>query len=214
VFARRSEAEPAKLKFFFAAILSLMSPEEIAELCEMVSEELRQTDDEDTIRFVVQVFPADMWHRLDELARLRIENKLISSVADGRWAERQKRCTGGGLGAWASYIVHQFTLKDDLWRTLSEKLCSSDAEQQVYVFQYFIRHADRCFDAPPVVLVAAMNRGLRAGDLRFKLAVESWQTDWAGKVREVDDPWRKPFVDALENFPTEASEITDEDLPF
>jgi len=218
VFARRSEADGAKVIFFFAAILKAMTPEDVGELCEVISEDLRQTDDEDTIRFVLRVFPPDLWPRLDEVARLRIENKLIRSVADGKWVQRQNRCTGGALGTWSTNIIEHFTLRDDLWRALTDKLESSEIEQQDYVFKYFMHHADHCFDAPPVNLVLAVNRGLESGDSRFKEAAERWRFDAALESRESEHPWRKPFAPALASFTPASgvreSEITDEDIPF
>jgi hypothetical protein len=74
-----------------------MSAEEIADLCEVISEVLRQTDDDGAIRFVLQAFPPDFWPRLDEAARIRTENKLIRSVEDGKWETGRQLCNGGGL---------------------------------------------------------------------------------------------------------------------
>jgi len=216
VFARRSEVDGDKVAFFFRAILAVMSSEETAELCEVISEELRQTDDDDTIRFVLRAFPADLWPRLDEVARLRLENKLIRSVADGRWEARKKRCKGGALGTWTNRIIRHFILKDELWDTLTNKLLSSDAEQQNYVFQYFMRYASDCFDAPPDILLWAVAEGLRAGDSRYKNAVDAWLV-----LRQDDDAWCKAFRPTLASFtpapePTETAEpeISDEDVPF
>jgi uncharacterized protein (TIGR02391 family) len=86
VFARRKEVDREKVKFFFSAILSQMPSEDVAEVDTTVSQELRETSDEDTIRFVLGAMPASMWPRLDEAARLRIENKLIQSVKEGKWS--------------------------------------------------------------------------------------------------------------------------------
>lgn len=130
--------------------------------------------------------------------------------------EREGRCRGGSLGTWAPNIIHQFTLKDDLWRTLIDKLGSSDAQQQAYVFRYFLKHAEDSFSAPPHNLIEALNRGLEAGDVRFKEVVDLWQIDDMMELREPDNPWRKPFEEALANFTpaTTEAEITDEDIPF
>jgi uncharacterized protein (TIGR02391 family) len=216
VFARRSQVDGDKVAFFFRVILGVMSAEETAELCEVISEELRQTDDDDTIRFVLQAFPAEFWPRLDEVARLRIENKLIRSVADGKWEARQRRCNGGALGTWAGRIIQHFTLMQELWRTLANKLRSSDVEQQDYVFQYFTAHAPNCFDDPPHHLVWAVKEGLKAGDSRYKNAVDVWLV-----LRQEDDAWRKAFAAAQASFTPAAApgetaepEISDDDIPF
>ena len=226
VFARRAEGDAAKLRFFFDAVLSVMSPDERAELYALLSEELRQTEDEGTIRFVLGAFPDEIWPQLDEIARLRIENKLINSVGDGKWLQRQNRCTGGPLGTWATNIIHQFTLRDDLWRVLFTKLRSSDATEQDYVFQWFIKYVHTCFDAPPPMLIFAVKKGLKAGDKRFKELVEAWAISDDLEELAPDHPWRQPFAEALANF-TPAPEVpklvvpgldtpqlTDDDVPF
>jgi uncharacterized protein (TIGR02391 family) len=218
IFSKRSEADREKVKYFFAEIISIMSTEEVGELCDIMSDELRQTDDEDTIRFVLRAFPEDLWPRFNEIARLRVVNKLIRSVVDGKWVAKQNRCSGGALGTWATDIICQFTLKDDLWRALTDKLRSSDSEQQDYVFQYFVHHAEECFDVPPKYLVWTVNHGLKAGDPRFKKAADSWSL--LGTFGEnPEHPWCKPFAEALASFAPasetiEPPEITDEDVPF
>jgi hypothetical protein len=127
----------------------------------------------------------------------------------------KERCSAGGLGTWATNIIDQFTLKDDLWRAVFEKLQSTDATEQYYVFTYFMSHVENSFDAPPFQLVRAVTQGLEAGDTRFKEVVEGWQTDgW--EERKPEDPWRKQFADALAKFePTpQAFELSDDDIPF
>jgi uncharacterized protein (TIGR02391 family) len=219
ILARRSDADAGKIKFFFAAIVGAMPSEEVGELCEVVSEELRQTEDDDTVFFVVRSFPPDLWPRLHEAARLRIENKLIRSVRIGKYSAEQKRCSGGVLGTWATNIIEHFTLKDEIWSALTEKLGSPDREEQDYVFTFFMRYLDRCYDAPPGFLVWVVNRGLKAGDSRFKEAVELWQVDQFLEDQERQDSWTKPFVEALGSFApapeaNEPPEITDEEVPF
>jgi uncharacterized protein (TIGR02391 family) len=216
VFARRAEADAGKVAYFFRSILAVMCAEEATDVCEVISEELRQTNDKDTIRFVLAAFPAEFWPRLDEVARLRAENKLIRSVADGEWDARQKQLNGGALGTWATSIIQHFTLMEDLWRTLTSKLRSSDVEQQDYVFEYFMQHAANCFDAPPPNLLGTMNQGLRAGDCRYKNAVDLWAFS-----RGEDDAWSKAFAAARASFTpapapgeTAEPEISDDDIPF
>jgi hypothetical protein len=110
-----------------------MSDDDKNELWALVSDELRQTDEDATIRFVLSGFPPAIWPQLNEIARLRIEHKLIRSIKEGRWLGKQKKTGGGGLGTWASNIIEHFTLKDDLWRTIFEKLHSNDPTEQNYV---------------------------------------------------------------------------------
>lgn len=220
LFSRRAEADVIKIRIFFDTILKGMSPEEIEDLCSTISEELRQTDDESTIRFVVKAFPADLWLRFDEIARMRIENKFIKSITEGKWSAKQRKCTAGALGTWATNIIHQFTLKEELWDVIFDKL-NSDTLDQDYVFNYFLGLVAHSYDEPPHLLKLRMNRGLKAGDSRFKQTAIGWKYKGFLLERDETDPWRKSFEDALANFtpaPEPAddgtSDLTDDDIPF
>lgn len=212
VFARRDEADPSKVRFFFSAILKLLSLDELAEFCQLISEELQQTDDEGTIRFVLQAFELHIWTQINEIARLRVENKLIESIRNGKWVKRQKRCTEGAFGTWATNIIDEFALKDDLWRVLATKLGSSDVNEQDYVFNFFLPYANAFLVPPPSALIRAFRQGLKAGDSRFKKAVDLWTF----LHEDPEHPWRKPFLDDVANF-TAAPEVgvdMDAEIPF
>jgi uncharacterized protein (TIGR02391 family) len=215
VFARRAEGNNEKLQFFFAAALSRISADESDELCKLLSQELRETNDEATIRFVLSVFPSTFWLRLDEIARLRIENKLIASVKEGRWIESQRRCAGGAFGTWTPRIIRELTLKDELWQAIFNKLDSEDTAQQDYGFNYFTHYLDQCFEAPPRQLSLLVNKGLKAGDQRFKDLAQSWRWN-AFHERKADDPWIKTFAEALGNFLERpvVAEMQEQDIPF
>ncbi len=223
VFACRAIADTEKVGFFFDAVLEQMPADDTEELCNLVSQELQETADEDTIRFVVAAFPSAIWPRLDEIARLRIENRLIEAVWKGRWQAQSKQCTQGGLGTWASRILRELTLKDEFWRAAFSKLGSSNVEEQDYVFRYFMPHVENCFDAPPAELRYRVNKGLREGDRRYKDLVGVWRINHQGLLDEApkpDHPWIKPFADAWDKFKQapepapEPPEMQEIDIPF
>lgn len=196
-----------------------MSPEENQELYDMLSQELRETNDEGTIRFVLGAFPSTIWRCLNEIARPRIENKRIASLKEGTWERRRERCTAGALGTWATRIITELTLKDELWQAVLSKLGSSDAASQDYVFKYFMGHVEECFDSPTPWLRHLVKKGLRAGDRRFKDLAEGWQAESPVDERPPDHPWRKPFADELRDY-VEAPETPpdadgpDDNIPF
>lgn len=219
LFSRRAEADAAKVRIFFETILKLMSSEELDDLCGTISDELRQTDDEATIKFVVKAFPSDLWARFDEIARMRIENKFIKSITEGKWLTQQQRCTSGAFGTWATNIIHQFTLKDELWNAIFQKLRSNTLEED-YAFRFFIGYVESAFEKPPPGLTWRIKRGLKAGDSRFKEVVEGWRLVDFEEERDVEDPWRKNFDELLSNFTPAAdpadgtAELSDDDIPF
>lgn len=80
VWNARETGNGAKLEVFFRALLGTLSEAELDEVCDEVSDELKATNSDATIRLALHLLPADFWPRYDEVARLRIENKLLSEI--------------------------------------------------------------------------------------------------------------------------------------
>jgi hypothetical protein len=108
---------------------------------------LKTTQDEAVIRRALQILPARVWPRIDEAARLRIENKLIRSIASGKANSSTRRSTEGGLGTWARDYADHFMLRAELYRTLFKKLKGSEQEQS-YVALFFWAILPHTFAVP------------------------------------------------------------------
>jgi uncharacterized protein (TIGR02391 family) len=216
VFSRCERADGTKVRFFFESALAVLSDDEREEFLSIISDELFSTDDEGTVRFILQSLPSSLWTQLDEVARLRIENMLIDSVRCGRWMKESSQCIGGGLGTWITNIHKEVGLKDDLWRAVCGKLNSTDEMSKAYIFKFFIQAAPDIFEEPPRYLIQTMNRGLQSGDVRFKNVVEAWKFDLEFCDEDAaDNPWITSFQKALASMPQGASTQDEEDdIPF
>jgi uncharacterized protein (TIGR02391 family) len=168
VYRRKSRADGEKLKYFLKALLSQLAADEQEEVFGAISLELRETKDDSVVRTILQALDPDDWLRLDEVARLRIEHRLIRCMKDGSYSSEMQRCTAGGLATWATEFFRQFTLKKEAYDTLVEKLHSSSREDQDYVFQFFFSALALLADKPSWYLQNALIKGLKAGDSRFK----------------------------------------------
>jgi uncharacterized protein (TIGR02391 family) len=81
VFAKWESTDSQKVKYFYRSIFKELSQDEKEEFIATVSAELRETRDEDAIRYILEALPiSEMWHLVDPVGRMRIENKLIQSV--------------------------------------------------------------------------------------------------------------------------------------
>jgi uncharacterized protein (TIGR02391 family) len=193
VFQRKHTADGEKLRYFFNAVLSQLSADEQEEAFRAISDELRETNEESVIRAVLAALNPEYWPRLDEIARLRIENLLICSMKDGRYSVERKRCTGGALATWGTAFFSKFTLKDEAYYALIGKLDSSSREAQDYVFQFFFNYLDNLHKHSKHyenILI----KGLKAGDSRFKEAIEGL-FPISGEYL-----WSKQFEEAIEAF--------------
>jgi len=181
---------PSNLRHFFDALFVQLNAEELKQVYEVISEELKSVEDESVIRQIIGSFSASIWPLLDEVARLRIENRLIRSIREGQYDRRQKRCRGGALGTWAKSLFPHFLLKTEAIRAISDKLNSSSAEDQDYVLEYFYYHLDSLAKPMPPTFERTLKRMLKAGNGRVfdAMLIGGWSYDtWTDDLRKAYD---------------------------
>lgn len=215
VFQKRAEINQKKVKVFFENILKSMHSEDVQSFINVLSSELEVTNDQDTIIFIIDILPSIYWTKLDEVARIRTENKLINSIKEGKFNRKTNRATSGILGTWMILIYKEVILKEELWRTVAEKLKSSLGEEQDYALHFFLHRAADVFETPPFYLRNIITAGLNAGIQRYKEIVEGWGENFPDPTN-FDHPWVSPFRKSLEKFRAveETLSATDDDLPF
>lgn len=209
VFGKLQDGDGNKLKFFFEALLGKMTEEEKGIICGTLSDVLRDADDTSIIRKIIQAFPNEIWPSIAEVSRLRVEHMLIESVKDGKYHAGQGKCRGGSFGTWATNIAQHFSMKNELYRILINKLHSADKTEQDYVFTYLSGVFTDLYKKPPRGLIDTVNKGLTSGDIRFKKMVESYFF-WG------EGDWTKPFQENIDNFEEAemAFDPNDDDIPF
>ena len=136
VYRRKEEGEK-KIRLFVETLLDKMEEAEISEFCKVVSGELSTTRSIPTMRAVLRTVPEKYWLKYSEVARLRVEARLIEDIRDGRYMSSQRKLLSGAFGTWAVGYLREFILRDRLAAVLLAKLRSSDRTQQDYVFEYF-----------------------------------------------------------------------------
>ena len=122
VFQKRETGDCGKLKWFLQHLYGKLNPEDQKQVLDLVSEELKAADTDAKIRTAIEVLPASAWPTLSEVARLRIENKFIKSVEEGKYIPKTRTCHGGALGTWSSSLLPHFSLKKQMASALSRKL--------------------------------------------------------------------------------------------
>jgi hypothetical protein len=163
-----------------------------------VSEELKITQDERAIRTTLQMLPPELWPSLSEMARLRMEHKLLEELKNARIDKNGK--TQGALVTWARTFLKFFTLRNDFADALSEKLFYSDSNERRFVAKFFmpilaeVAHPDQIFSFADALIDC-----VKEGDESVRSALISW-------VRHYPVEWQRELVEGL-------SEYTDIDNP-
>lgn len=81
-FQRRLEGSSENLSFFAQATLGTLSPEEQDQFWLVVSDVLEGASEDSEFRSAVQIAEKS-WIRISEIARIRVEHRLIKSIKDG-----------------------------------------------------------------------------------------------------------------------------------
>jgi hypothetical protein len=208
----KENGEPNKLAVFFSTLLKQLGEDEKQEVYKLISNEMRTTTEESTIRTLLQVMPSDCWNNYAEDGRMRIENKLIEAIRTGKYSSTNDKCLSGALGTWTPGVWQRFTMKQQLVEVLATKLSSELKADQDYVFKYFFHSIETLVDPPPTRIVYVVNKALKAGDKRFYDAVASMM------VPPCSANWEKAFQTAFDNFkeaePTPEDAGEDDNIPF
>lgn len=196
------------LRHFFNALLPTLTVDERIQVDQIISDELKTTDDDATVRAVIGSLGGDIWPRLAEVSRLRIEHKLVRSVREGRFDSKQKVCRSGGLGTWARNLFPHFTLKREMLGAITDKLRSGNRAEEDYVFQYLFPAIGDLHSSIPATLDIVFKTRIRNGSERFHAALTVYSPWEKGG-------WSKDLSKAVDEFKASPDfDEMDDDIPF
>jgi uncharacterized protein (TIGR02391 family) len=222
LFAERTSKDLKKLSFLITTLLSLLSEAQLTQYLSAVSEELRTTTDQVRIRTALQLLTPELWPKIAEAPRLRVENKLIGDVEQGEIRADGKVI--GALGTWAARFGGRFALRTNLANALIEKLDGFDGDHRKYVVRYF-------FSRLPEILIeeGEVKRGTRAIASAIEMGDDEVRSALISHVKQSPSDWQTQLAEALEGSTNpsnpavvlndgtpllEARQIADDEIPF
>ncbi len=206
VMRDKEKCDIVNLSFFIKAMFESLTEDEKSQLYDILSEELKYTNSETTIRYIIKSFAPLCWNLIDEAPRLRIENKLIKSVKDGRHDIESDTCRDGALGTWITNIpLSSMTLKEQYRRALLSGLGANDRSASNYILHYHSNNFFTLNNPPDAWTQRIINKLLKEG---YELLHDvMWYT------MEYVESWQTAFKDAFEIFKP-APKQPDDDIPF
>lgn len=200
--------KPEHMSIFLKVLFAHLDENEIRQVCEVLTEDLKVSEDEATLRAVLASFPPELWPRIGEVSRIRSENKLIRAIREGRFDKNSNRCRGGALGTWSTVIFSVMTLKAETIDVIARKLCAGSIEERRYVLKYLFSQMRELSETIPKNIVTALCSRLKAGDAEIYAELE-FAPPW------LEDTWPKDLKAAYVNFSEAVPTIDfDEDIPF
>lgn len=200
--------KPEHMRVFLKVFLAHLNEDENRQICEILTEDLKTSDDESTIRVVLASLPSVLWSRIGEVARLRVENKVIRSVRDGRYEASFGRCRSGSLGTWSTNIFAVMVLKEEMIEAIARKLWSSASEERGYVFRYLFSSMQYLSETMPPRVASALCNRLKAGDEEVYGQLE-FASPWG------ESTWPEDLKKEYSSFQAaEPANDFDDDIPF
>lgn len=195
------------LGFFFKSLLKQLEPFEVSRTCKVIDGELRATQDQADIRYILHMCPGGLWLQLDKTVRIRTENILYEDFSKGAFDVSSGLC--GKCGALATWITEDHLInfdKIEKWtRQAVEMLQSDSSATTAYIsnfFWYKICHVNKESITWP--LEHYFDKGLEDHDQEVIEQLKN-QIVW-----DKDHPWWAVFEEELKEYP----DIKYEELPF
>lgn len=195
------------LGFFFKSLLKQLEPFEVSRTCKVIDGELRATQDQADIRYILHMCPGGLWLQLDKTVRIRTENILYEDFSKGAFDVSSGLC--GKCGALATWITEDHLInfdKIEKWtRQAVEMLQSDSSATTAYIsnfFWYKICHVNKESITWP--LEHYFDKGLEDHDQEVIEQMKN-QIVW-----DKDHPWWAVFEEELKEYP----DIKYEELPF
>jgi uncharacterized protein (TIGR02391 family) len=218
IYRQRGDGNGRKLGYTVRAILKRLTQEQVTQFLAVVSDELKRTQDEQSARSTIQMLPPKLWTEISEVARLRIENKLIRSIQEGQAYPNSEKVRGA-FGTWARYLLQFFTLREQVGHVLLEELEGKDENGRLYVAKFFL-------DVLPKIItdkwqtqrvIIAISKAIRNNEFAVRQCLidsiwdytEEWQKGLVEELKDLTDPEHP-----LAFFPDGTPFLKQDDIPF
>ncbi|MEN5147929.1 TIGR02391 family protein [Pseudomonas orientalis] len=206
-YRAKTSGKIENLRYFFKSLLPKLNSDQLKQVNDVISDELKTADDEATIRHIVGSLGAACWEFIHETARLRIENRLIKSIKEGRYNTKQRRTLDGSLGTWAICIFSKMILKQELLRAIYASLSSNNTERENYIFKFILADLTNLSNMTPFGYDELFTKKIKEGDERFYNAILIGEF-WSIQSKELEEAINT-FTPALPTY-----DPFDDDIPF
>jgi uncharacterized protein (TIGR02391 family) len=140
IFRRKLEIKQSRLVLLITEILNRLVENQLRQFLSVVSDELRVTTKTTEIANILEILRPDLWPQLSEVARLRIETKLIKGIDAGMMTAESIIPVDAALATRARDFLPYFSRKTEAFWTIVSKIEKRNSPARTYVANYFINN--------------------------------------------------------------------------
>jgi uncharacterized protein (TIGR02391 family) len=222
LYKNRSGVDLTKRRRLVKAIMASLSANQLSAYLAVVSEDLRNTNEDATIRTALQLISPDVWPQISEISRLRIENKLITEIKGGEILPSGK--TVNPLATWSRTYIGNFSLREEAVKAVIGRLRSTDPDARHYGAKFFLRTLPQMIpegDPQQSRAINAVSSAVISGDenVRRELLAaidgfpSSWQAQFVEKLKDQTDE-ANPATYLADGTPFLSSPADEDEIPF
>ena len=137
IYRKKEEGNIYNIERVFKFLLPRMDKNDLIQFLKIISNDLQVTNNDNERKYILRCIPIEEWLNIDEIPRLRTENKIIKSIEEGTYYET-KKSTKGWLATWCTRLFSEFTLKEKLISSIGNILISGDISKQKYCMKYIL----------------------------------------------------------------------------
>lgn len=164
VYRYKDQIDINNLSFFLKSLLKKLNESDREKIIEIVSKELSITNDETSISKILESVGHELWEAIDEISKIRIENKLLKSIDSGIYDINKNSCIKGHLGTWISSVIEKFSSKEKLQSAIAKKLRSKDNKERFYALKFIIPYLSQIYKEIPGYIDYSLRICLEFGD--------------------------------------------------
>lgn len=138
VILQRKRGDVYNLGYFFNSLIDVLEENDIKQVYNVISEELKFTNSDEDIRTILYIAPAKYWNMLNKVVKIRIENIIFKKVESGSYDIEAGKSRSGALGTWVE-LEHLLNFENSKnWtRMIVDKMQNGDDGGKAYVENYF-----------------------------------------------------------------------------
>lgn len=207
IYQNKINDKDNRLHLIVSEILKHLTADQTSRFLQVVSAELRELNDEDEIKHVFQLLPVDLWLKIDELPKRRIENIALKMIQHGKSyysPNNQEFICSNPRSAQATWIrdfLPYFSNKKAVIETLIEKIQEGEMSgcfTIVFFWSALPDLSDDSFDKVP--LLDAIVSGIENG--------EYYLWTYISKMLNVfPEDWRDYLIKELEHLADEKNPL-------
>lgn len=138
VVNRLTEIKEGKYYYIINKLYADLNQKEQAEIINILNKKLIKAEDGRYLRMFFNHFNTDVWAKLDELIKVRIEEMVYNSIDKGKSyidPRTMEKDYTGSLGTWTSRWIEKFNNSSGIIELIFKKMrCKEEAD---YVIVYF-----------------------------------------------------------------------------